>query len=157
MKIKEGYLYHIKDDFFELMKDNCLLQNHENNKSRLTYFAFKDKDYIWFIPLSSKVEKYKKIVNNKIKKYGFCNTIMIRKILEIDQAILLQNAFPILEKYVSHVHTANGIPTKVNSALNKEILTNFKRLLCLKEEGINLFFTDIDKIKEILLKEKVNT
>ena len=58
MKIKEGYLYHIKDDFFELMKDNCLLQNHENNKSRPTYFAFKDKDYIWFIPLSSKVEKY---------------------------------------------------------------------------------------------------
>ena len=63
MKIKEGYLYHIKDDFFELMKDNCLLQN----------------------------------------------------------------AFPILEKYVSHVHTANEIPTKVKSALNKEIFINFKR------------------------------
>jgi len=35
---------------------------------------------MWFIPLSSKVNKYKKIINNKVKKYGCCDGILIRKI-----------------------------------------------------------------------------
>ena len=39
-------------------------------------------------------------VNKKIEKYGFCNTIIIRKIADADAAILLQNAFPILEKNI---------------------------------------------------------
>lgn len=35
--------------------------NHENGHSRPTYFSIKEKDILWFIPLSSKIEKYKKI------------------------------------------------------------------------------------------------
>ena len=34
-----------------------------------------------------------------------------------------------------------------------EILNNFKYMLSLKENGLNLFFTDIDSIKSQLLKE----
>ena len=35
-----------------------------------------------------------------------------------------------------------------------EILQKFRYLLKLKSKGVNLFFTDIDKIKDIMLKEK---
>lgn len=66
-------------------------------------------------------------------------------------AILLQNAFPILEKYIDHVHTINGVPIKVVDSIKDEISINFKKML--KLNGINLFFTDIDKIKAILLEE----
>ena len=124
MEVKTGYLYHIKD-----------------------------KDILWFIPLSSKVDKYEKIVLQKIKKFGSCNTILIREILGRKHAILLQNAFPTLEKYIDHIHTFNGVPARVSDNLKEEILTSFKRLLRMKNRGINLFFTDIDKIKNQMLEE----
>lgn len=84
---------------------------------------------------------------------GNKNTIFIRTILDKESAILFQNAFPILEKYINHVHTYHGAPAKVGSILKNEIFNNFKRLLKLHNRGINVFFTDIDRIKEIMLKE----
>ena len=29
MKIKTGYLYHIKDEYFDVVNDDSLMQNHE--------------------------------------------------------------------------------------------------------------------------------
>ena len=60
MEIKTGYLYHIKDEFFDIVDDENLMTNHERGKKRPTYFTIKDKDVLWFIPLSSKVDKYRK-------------------------------------------------------------------------------------------------
>ena len=154
MKIQTGYLYHIKDEYFSVVNDNNLMTNHERGKKRPTYFTIKDKDILWFIPLSSKVDKYKRIVDNKMKKYGRCDTILIREILGKDSVVLLQNAFQTLEKYIDHVHLLdNGKPAKVVKSLKDEILKNFEYLLKLKSKGINLFFADIDSIKEKMLKE----
>ncbi len=154
MKVQTGYLYHIKDDFFDIVNDDNLMTNHERGKKRPTYFTIKDKDILWFIPLSSKVDKYKKIVDKKVNKYGRCDTILIREILGKESAILIQNAFPTLEKYIDHEHLLdNGKPAKVVESLKDEILNNFKYMLKLKAKGINLFFTDIDKIKEKMLEE----
>ena len=72
MKIQTGYIYHIKDDFFDKINDKGLMINHENGKARPTYFTIKDKDILWFVPLSSKTAKYQPIINKKIKKYGSC-------------------------------------------------------------------------------------
>ena len=156
MKIKTGYLYHIKDEYFDVVDDDSLMQNHEKGKKRPTYFTIKDGKILWFIPVSSKVDKYKKIVNNKIKKYGFCNTIIIEKLFNDESVILLQNAFPTLEKYIDHIHTENGAPVRVADNLKNEILYNFNSLLAMKRQGINLFFTDIDKIKEKMLNALEN-
>ena len=153
MKIKTGYLYHIKDEYFDIVDDDTLMKNHERGKKRPTYFTIKDKDILWFIPISSKVDKYQKIIDKKIEIYGFCNTIIIRKIADEYSAILLQNAFPTLEKYIDHVHTVNGVPLNVPTDLQNEIKSLFKNMIGLKQRGTNLFFTDIDKIKEIMLKE----
>ena len=155
MKVKTGYIYHIKDEFFDVVDDENLMTNHERGKKRPTYFTIKDKDILWFIPLSSKVDKYKKIINNKMNKYGRCDTILIKEILGKDSVVLLQNAFPTLEKYIDHVHLLdNGKPAKVVESVKDEILQKFRYLIKLKSKGVNLFFTDIDKIKDIMLKEK---
>jgi hypothetical protein len=154
LKVKTGYLYHIKDDFFDIVDDDNLMTNHERGKKRPTYFTIKDNDILWFIPLSSKVEKYKKIVDKKIRKFGVCNSILIRNVLGHESVILLQNAFPTLEKYIDHVHILeNGEPAKVISTTCNEILDNFELMMKLKSKGINLFFTDIDKIKDQMLVE----
>ena len=153
MKIKTGYIYHIKDEFFDKINDKGLMINHENGRARPTYFTIKDKDILWFIPLSSKVDKYQTIIDKKIKKYGSCRSIMISEIANKPSVILIQNAFPVLEKYIDHPHIVDGKPLRVIDTLKDEILKNFKYLMELKKSGRNLFFPDIDRIKEIMLDE----
>ena len=60
MKIETGYIYHIKDDYFDFVNDKTLMVNHENGKSRPSYFTIKDGDILWFIPLSTKLKNIKK-------------------------------------------------------------------------------------------------
>lgn len=153
MRVETGYIYHIKDEFFDRINDKGLMINHENGRTRPTYFTIKDKNILWFIPLSSKVYKYKPIIEKKLKKYGNCKSIMISTIAGKESVILLQNAFPTLEKYIDHIHTKNGAPVRVADNLKDEILANFNSLLALKKQGNNLFFADIDKIKKQMLYE----
>ena len=153
MKVQTGYIYHIKDDFFDKINDKGIMINHENGHSRPTYFTIKDGDILWFIPLSSKVDKYRKIVEKKVKKYGSCKSVMISEIANKESVILIQNAFPTLEKYIDHPHVINGKPLKVIDTLKEEILNNFKYMMALKQEDINLFFTDIDSIKQKMIEE----
>lgn len=153
MKVQTGYLYHIKDEFFDKINNNGLMINHENGHSRPSYLAIKDNDILWFIPLSTKVDKYKAIIEKKVKKYGSCRTILIKRIAEREQAILIQNAFPTLEKYIQSRHTIDGKLVRISTAVEREIIDDFKYMLSLKEDGLNLFFTDIDKIKAQMLEE----
>lgn len=74
---------------------------------------------------------------------------MINEIANKLSVILIQNAFPVLEKYINHPHMVDGKPLKVIDTLKDEILNNFKYLIELKKSGRNLFFPNIDRIKGI--------
>lgn len=50
------------------------------------------------------------------------------------------------------MHTVDGVPLKIPTNLQNEI-SLFKNMLELKKRGINLFFTDIDVLKQQMLKE----
>lgn len=153
MQVQTGYLYHIKDEFFNKINDKGLMINHENGHSRPSYLAIKDENILWFIPLSTKIDKYKSIKEKKEKKYGNCKTILIKKIAGKEQAILIQNAFPTIEKYIQSKHTVDGKFIKISTAIEKEIINDIEYMLSLKSSGLNLFFTDIDYIKKIMLDE----
>lgn len=153
MKIETGKLYHIKNSFFDKVNDNLLMRNKENGNQRPTYFTIREDEILWFIPLSSKIKKYEKIIEQKIIKTGKCDSILIREIGGQKSAILIQNAFPTIEKYIDHEHTINEKPLLVNTKVKTEVLNSFKLLMRLKEKGLYRFFADIDKIKEIMLKE----
>ena len=88
-----------------------------------------------------------------MKKYGKCSGIIICEIAGVKEAVLIQNAFPTLEKYVKSKHMINGRDVKISPITKKEIINSFRQLLLLKKKGNNLFFTDIDRIKELLLDE----
>ena len=153
MKVQTGYLYHIKDEFFDQINKKGLMINHENGHSRPSYLAIKDKEILWFIPLSTKIDKYRTIIAKKEKKYGSCKTILIKRIAGRDQAILIQNVFPTLEKYIQSRHTVDGKVVKIASAVEREIIDDFEYMLSLKASGLDLFFTDIDFIKNLMLDE----
>jgi len=76
MEIEKGKFYFIKDEYFELIKDKELCKNKERGTKRPCFYCFKDKTnskLIWFIPISSKIEK---IYNRKLKKNGIVDTIV---------------------------------------------------------------------------------
>ena len=153
MKIQTGYLYHISNDFFDVIGDKNASLNHELGHSRPSYLAIKESDILWFIPLSSKIDKYQKIIDYKVKKYGTCKSIIIDTIAGNKEAILIQNAFPTIEKYVVSVHKVQGKDIRVSSKLERKIINSFQDLLILKKKGLNLFFTDIDEIKDKMIKQ----
>ena len=74
-------------------------------------------------------------------------------IAERKQVILIQNAFPTIEKYVKNRHSIEGRYIRISKYIEKEIIDDFQYMLSLKKNGLDLFFTDIEKIKEIMLEE----
>ena len=73
MVIEDGKFYFIKDEFFNIFKEYNLMINKENGNKRPCYFCFRDRKYekiVWFVPISTKYDKYKKIYENKKIKSG---------------------------------------------------------------------------------------
>lgn len=116
------------------MDVGCLYQF---KKQEDLYFFVKDDSNYWLIPICKDIQKYNKTIDDKIKKYGFCNTILIRNIMNNKYAIVLENAFVISYEYKNEIYKVKNIEMGVS--LKNEILRNFKYMLKLKENDINLF------------------
>ncbi|ESL03647.1 hypothetical protein GCWU000282_00812 [Catonella morbi ATCC 51271] len=153
LEIKQGYSYHIKDSFFSNVQDASLMSNKDDGNYRPHYYAVKDSknaDIFWMIPISSKVEKYKKIQNHKIKKSGKCITIVIGLFAGKERAFLIQNAFPINAAYLDHIHTISGSPVTIHKSLDNELRTKLKEAIAIMKNGKKIFYADIAKILEII-------
>ena len=71
MVIEDGKFYFINDEFFDIFKDYGLMVNKENGNKIPCYFCFRDKfnkKIIWFVPISTKYDKYKRIYEYKKQK-----------------------------------------------------------------------------------------
>ena len=72
------------------------------------FYIIKDKFFedtntgiYWIIPLSSQIDKYKRIVENKEKVGKPCDIIHIVKLDDSRQsAFLIQDMFPITDEYI---------------------------------------------------------
>lgn len=54
MEIKTGYLYHIKDEYFDVVNDENLMQNHEKGKRDQLILQLKTKIYYGLFQLVPK-------------------------------------------------------------------------------------------------------
>ncbi len=150
MEIRQGYSYHIKNEFFDMVQDKYLMSNKENSNYRPHFYAIQDKKnqaLYWMIPISSQVEKYKTITEKKKIKCGKCNTIIIGRFSGKENAFLIQNAFPVIAKFLDHIHTVENKPVTVHNELNRTLTENLREVLALHNRGINLIYTDIARIK----------
>ena len=155
MLYKEGYVYHIRDEYFEKVNDSMLMQNKENGTYRPTFYCLKDENtsLLWMVPLSSRVDKFRAIHDKQAKKYGRCLTIVLGEFDGKSAAFLLQNMFPVTEYYLDHIHTRNNNPVPVKRSIHSEISTNMKRLRQLHKRGRKVVFPDITRLEEIMLEE----
>lgn len=159
MKIEEGKFYFIKDEFFDKINEKLLCLNKREKSKRPCYYCFKDTkdEYIfWFVPISSKIEKYKKIYIEKEQKYGKVDNIVFGYVEGEERAFLIQNMFPILEKYIIEKYIKQKRDVIVNKELKIELKRKANKILRLVEKGYrNLVFPDIIEIRKLLKNENM--
>ena len=153
--IQAGYVYHIKDSYFDLAQDDKLMRNYESGAYRPTYYCLKDEKtgLLWVIPMSSRVDKYNAVIAKDVERYGKCLKILVARYGDGESAFLFQNMFPILSKYINHIHTVAGVPMAVNPAVQKIITSHFKEVLRLYRRGIKMVFPDIIRLEKLMLEE----
>lgn len=155
-----GNFYFLKDDYLDKFNtDGKLMKNKEKVGDKLVsrpcHYAFKDNHtgLYWLIPISSKVEKFKKLYSGKIKKYGFCDTIVFGELLGYEKAFLIQNMCPTTIEYVDNLYVQGEVPVKVDGVLEKELVTKANKVLALHRKGIKLIFPDVLSIEKSLIAE----
>ena len=153
--IASGYVYHIKDSYFDIADDKNLMRNQESGTFRPTYLCLKDEKtgLLWVVPMSKRVEKYAEYIQKDIDRYGQCKKIVIGEYAGVGAVFLLQNMFPILPKYIDHIHLVKQNPVPVNSRLQTKINRCFRELLRLHRRGIKIVFPDILRLEKIMMDE----
>ena len=161
MQINIGCFYFIKDSFFDIIDDPELMQNKENGNKRPCYYCFKSKTYddiIWFIPVSTKIEKYQKIYNYKIQKQiklgkkPSIDTIVFGNVANTYSVFLIQNMFPVTKKYVESQYIKNKVAIRLSNKLQTEVIYKANKVLNLYNHGMkNIIFPNVDKILEQIL------
>lgn len=152
---KTGF-YIIKDKFFEDMNEPYLKGNKEGNRPH--YYCFEDSKtgVYWIIPMSSRVEKYEKVIKHKKEQGKPCDILHIAKLDNGKKNVfLIQDMFPVSAKYVEREYTIAGNHLKITSEhLEKEIDKKARKVLSLLKKGIKFMPTqpDVMKIYKNLIK-----
>lgn len=133
-------------------------EENEYFNGRPFFFSFRDEsnaDIIWFIPISSNVNKYEQIFQKKMEKYNQCFTIQFANILETKRVFLIQNMFPSTEKYIQGLYTDNKTSSiiAIDPEIEKRIIKLSKRVLRMHKHNIHIIFPDILEIERKLTEE----
>ena len=113
------------------------------------FFAFpdsKNSEIYWVVPISSKFEKYKRIEQDKIRKYGRCNTICFGTVLGRNTAFLIQNMCPAIEKYLVPYIDKNRQPIRIDDRIAADIKKNAREVLAIARRGSKVIFPDVFQI-----------
>ena len=155
MLIEDGKFYFIKDEFFDLFKDYGLMVNKENGNKRPCYFCFRDKfnkEIIWFVPISTKYEKYKKIYEYKRQKQHRVYNFVFGEVLGKKAVFLIQNIFPTTEEYVLEKYTTENKDVEIALNVRNKVIAYSRQVIMKAEQGINIPFYNILEMEKILLK-----
>lgn len=140
--------YILKNSFFIDMDDPYLKNNKDGN--RPFYYCVKGekdgKDIYWMIPLSSRVEKYRSIINKKLEAHKPCDGLYISRLPSgIESVFLIQDIFPTSDKYIEREYTLGGNPLVLPYESDiKEIDKRARKVLALIKRGIKLTPTSPD-------------
>lgn len=152
---KGGFVYSIKESFFQKINSDLLVKNTECCNERPHYFYIKapDSSLLWMIPLSSKIDKYKAIYDKDLINRGKCIKIVLGRFAGKSAAFLLQDMFPIHEAYLSSAYTVKNNQVPVHTAIQKEINKSFQAIMELQKNGLDILFPDVSRIKVLMIEE----
>ena len=152
--MKQGRFYYISDEYYNKFQNCGLMGNKEEDNfgkhGRPCFYCFICDDFYWMIPISSKIEKYKKIYNEKIKKYPNYDGIRFGFVNGEERAFLLQNICPTTKEYIESEYTINKGETYVTISNNLQKTLNgiARKIIRFHKNGIRITLTNLTKIIE---------
>ena len=158
MILEDGKFYFIKDEFFNEFNQYSLMENKENGNRRPCFFCFRDKknkEIIWFVPISTKFEKYKTIYDSKKKKQKKVYNFVFGKVLNKEAVFLIQNIFPTTEEYILEKYRTQNKDVEIANSIKKEVISISNHVINMAERGITIPFYDIIEMKNILLNKQL--
>ena len=145
-QMKKTGFYIIKDKFFEDMPDPYLKGNKAGNRPH--YYCFEDSStgIYWMIPLSSRIDKYRRIMEKKEKAGKPCDILHIVKLDDNrESAFLIQDMFPITEEYIEREYTIAGNHLILTSEhVAREIEQKARKVIGMLKRGIKFTPTQPD-------------
>ena len=130
-----------------------LNKDDENFRNgRPCHYCFENTDMFWMIPISSQVEKYRSIYNQKIKQRKIYDGIRFGFVNGQERAFLIQNCFPVTLQYIDNEYMLNHntIPATVSKKFSKELNGLVRKVIRLYECGIKITLTDLQRIIDFI-------
>ena len=116
-----GKFYFLSDEYCNKFSNYGVMANKETNSDgfhrRPCFYAIQDIQNLniyWMIPISSQIEKYQKILDQKLKRYKIYDGLEFGYVQGREAAFLLQNICPVTEKDPPACQPASG-GSNVNS------------------------------------------
>lgn len=149
----EAQFYFLSDKYYLDFPDDKLMKNknmiYGYPHKRPCFFAFPDSknhDIYWIVPISSQYDKFKRIEQNKITKYGRCNTIRFGTVLGRNTAFLIQNMCPATNEYLTPYIDRNNRPVRIDNRVAADVIKNARDVLAMAKRGAKVIFPDVFKI-----------
>ena len=112
------------------MKNKEVIAGKSND--RPCFFAFEDKKHpqiLWLVPITSQVDKYKRIAEKKIEKYGHCNTIRFGTVLGREAAFRIQNISPVTSTYLTGYYDKEHNLIRIDNRIVKDVTENSREVV----------------------------
>ena len=162
--METGRFYFVSDSFYERFKECGLVDNkaekngEEHNRPCCYMFKFDnlpDDEIYWMIPISSKIKKYQEEYQKSYQKYGVCDNISFGYVLGNKSAFLVQNLFPVTEKYIlnEYIDTNTKQPIMIPKKLMVELHKKARKKIRFNQQGKRLGLSDTMKIYNELIKD----
>lgn len=145
----EAGFYIIDDSFFTLVNDLYLKGNDTENRPHC--YCIEKDDFLWMIPMSSRVSKYSAIMTKRTQEKRPNDILHIAKLDDGKESVfLIGDIFPIKKEFIKREYTIGTNHFRITSeALKNEILTKANKVIKLLEQGVKFTPTqpDISAIK----------
>lgn len=155
-----GNFYFIKDEYYKRFSNCGLMGNKDIDESEIhgrpCCYCFETDGYFWMVPISPKTEKYKKIYEEKKKRYKEYDGLRFGYVNGKYRAFLIQNVCPVSGNYIDcqYMIENNTVPVTINNKLAAEINGIVRKVIRLNKRGIKIVLTDITYILNELNKTK---
>lgn len=155
----KGKFYFLSDEYCDKFSRYGVMANKETVSDGLhrrpCFYAVQDlksENIYWMIPVSSRIEKYRNILEEKLKRYRVYDGLEFGYVQGREAAFLLQNICPVTEKYIveKYIDERTGKDVSIPNDLMRKIDAKAKKIMNKYYQGAKIVITDLDYIFEHL-------
>lgn len=151
----KGKFYFLSDEYCEKFSKHGVMANKETTSDGLhrrpCFYAIQDinnESIYWMIPISSQIEKYRSLLEEKLKRYRIYDGLEFGYVQGREAAFLLQNICPVTEKYIveKYIDEHTGKDVSIPNDLMRKIDAKAKKIMNKYYQGTKIVITDLKYI-----------